>query len=182
MKTNYQKQATDFLTKTGTTFKTEFIKNDYHFVGDTEKRDIYKITLSRGQRVYSFNFGQSINNSGIKIRLRTSGRITQSYAILPEFMTKGKFDIVKFKRWYHSTKYQLANIDEVMEGIAPSEYDVLTCITKYNPDTFENFCYEFGYDTDSKKAEKTYNAVCDEYKNVCALFSDTELSELQEIN
>lgn len=29
-------------------FKTKFLKNDFHFIGDTSKRDIYKVTLSRG--------------------------------------------------------------------------------------------------------------------------------------
>ena len=44
--------------------KVEFLKNDFHFQGDKHKRDIYKITLKRGQREYSFDFGQSLNNSG----------------------------------------------------------------------------------------------------------------------
>ncbi len=63
----------------------------------------------------------------------------------------------------------------------PSIYDVLACLTKYDPGTFEGFCGEFGYDTDGKRAEKTYNAVTNEWNNVKALFTDAEIEELAEI-
>jgi hypothetical protein len=63
----------------------------------------------------------------------------------------------------------------------PSAYDVLSCLTKSDVGTFEDFCSEFGYDTDSRKAEKTYKAVVDEYNNLKRLYSDEQLSELQEI-
>lgn len=67
------------------------------------------------------------------------------------------------------------------KGVAPSAYDVLACLTKYEPGTFEDFCSEFGYDTDSKRAEKTYNAVRDEYLNVSRLFNEDEMEMLREI-
>ena len=41
-------------------FKAEFLENGLHFQGDKDKRDIYNITLKRGQRKYTFKFGQSI--------------------------------------------------------------------------------------------------------------------------
>lgn len=63
---------------------------------------------------------------------------------------------------------------------APSMYDVLTCLTKYDPEGFEDFCSNFGYDTDSRGAERTYNAVVEEWANVEILFGDI-LEELQEI-
>lgn len=62
----------------------------------------------------------------------------------------------------------------------PTMYDILTCLTKYDPGTFENFCSESGYDTDSRTAERTYKAVCKEWDGVNLLFSDI-LDELQEI-
>ena len=65
---------------------------------------------------------------------------------------------------------------------SPNSYDVLACLTKYDPGNFENFCSDFGYDTDSKKAEKTYLAVKDEYLNVTRLFTDSEIEILNEIN
>lgn len=62
----------------------------------------------------------------------------------------------------------------------PNMYDVLTCLTKYDPYNFEDFCGDYGYDTDSRKAEKTYKAVQKEWESVERLFSDV-LEELQEI-
>lgn len=67
-------------------------------------------------------------------------------------------------------------------GEAPSEYDVLACLTKYDPNSFEDFCSDFGYDSDSRRAEKTYKAVCKEWENITKLFTSEEIEQLQEIN
>src|SRR5690606_12168236 len=56
-------------------------------------------------------------------------------------------------------------------GTSPRPYDVLSCLTKYEVGTFENFCSEFCYDTDSRTAYKTYKAVMKEWKNVELLFT-----------
>lgn len=66
-------------------------------------------------------------------------------------------------------------------GLEPRAYDFLTCITKNDPDTFENFCSEFGYDTDSRRAETTYKAVKKEWEKVSKFFSPAEIEALQEI-
>ena len=113
-----------------------FVKHDRRFDDDKDTRDIYDITLTRGTRSYTFNFGQSVAESS-----RTAAKRK-----------------------------------------APTAYDVLACIQKYDPGSFENFCGDFGYDTDSRKAEKTYRTVREEYLQVSRLFSDAELIELQEIN
>ena len=60
----YDKQAIDFLKKCNVTFECEFLKHYYYFSNDTDKRDIYKITLKRGNRFMTVIFGNSINNSG----------------------------------------------------------------------------------------------------------------------
>lgn len=127
---SYEQQAIDFLNSTNTKFKAVYLKHDYHFADDKQRRDIYKITLSRNGKRYSFNFGQSI-----------------------------------------------AGADEI-----PTAYDVLSCLQKYDIGSFEDFCGEFGYDTDSRKAEKIYKAVCKEYESLCRLYSDEELQLMAEIN
>ena len=64
----------------------------------------------------------------------------------------------------------------------PTLYDVLACLTKYDPGSFENFCGDFGYDEDSRRAEKTYKAVCKEFEAMQRLFPESEvLEELAEI-
>lgn len=66
--------------------------------------------------------------------------------------------------------------------IKPTDYDVLSCLTKYDPGTLEDFCSEFGYDTDSIRAGKTYKGVCKEWLMVSNFFTEAEIEELREIN
>lgn len=71
--------------------------------------------------------------------------------------------------------------DKIIRPIAPTLYDVLACLQKYDVGTFEDFCNEFGYDTDSRIAKKTYKAVVKEYDKMCSLFNNDELEILTEI-
>lgn len=64
----------------------------------------------------------------------------------------------------------------------PTAYSVLACLTKYDVGSFEDFCSEFGYDTDSRTAERTYKAVCKEFAGISKLFTTEQLEQLQEIN
>ena len=70
-------------------------------------------------------------------------------------------------------------------GCELSAYDVLSCLQKYDVGTIDDFVSEFGYSVNSwedvKKIEKTYKAVCREYKNVLRVFGDC-MEELAEIN
>jgi hypothetical protein len=125
---NYQQQANDFATATGTKLKINRSDYGYHFTNDKENRYIFNCTLTRKGKRYTFNFGQSI----------------------------------------------------AAGNIPPTMYDVLTCLTKYDPETFEYFCREYGYDTDSIKALETYKAVQREFNGVNRLFADV-LEQLQEI-
>lgn len=63
----------------------------------------------------------------------------------------------------------------------PTMYDILTCLEKYESSDFEDFCSNYGYDNDSRKAYNIYLAVSREYKAVDRLFGDI-MEELQEIN
>ena len=89
------------------------------------------------------------------------------------FKRDGKRFSIRFGQSLKESNYGNAN---------PTAYDVVSCLIKNDPDTFENFCAEFGYDTDSRKAEKIYRAVCEEWEKVSAFFTEKELSILQTIN
>ena len=71
--------------------------------------------------------------------------------------------------------------NDAQAGELPSAYDVLACITKNDPGTFEQFCAEYGYDVDSRKAESVYRAVVKEWQKVRRFFTSKELEQLQEI-
>jgi hypothetical protein len=174
---DYEQQAIDFLQSTGTEFLCEFLKYGKHFQDDKESRDIYKITLKRGKRSYSFNFGQSIAKSK-RFQDKLNKRIyTQSGGNLGDHNYRFLYP-EKFPKNVYEEKY---GDFKVIQGEAPNAYDVLACITKNDPYTFENFCSEFGYDTDSRKAKKVYKAVLNEWQNISMLFSDSEIEKLQEI-
>lgn len=87
----------------------------------------------------------------------------------------------KINRFITEAKTTMVLHAQADKILTPSAYDLLTCLTKSDPGTFEDFCSEFGYDTDSRRAEKVYNAVKKEWDDVNGFFSDAELDELQEI-
>lgn len=60
----------------------------------------------------------------------------------------------------------------------PTFYDVLVCLTKYDPETFEDFCANYDYDEDSRTAERIYKAVVKEWENMNRLFTSEELDLL----
>lgn len=72
------------------------------------------------------------------------------------------------------------SINNTKKRLKPRPYDVLACLTKYDPGTFLNFCSDFGYDSGNSRNKKIYKDVVEEYKNVVRLFHDV-LDQLQEI-
>lgn len=157
----YEKQANAFLEKTGTEFKAEFVSHDLYFPDDKDKRDIYLITLTRkDKKPYSFRFGQSIvrSSSDKKYYREDLKRIGKRH---DEMTFDGRFYKIK--------------------PIPPNAYDVLACVTKYDPESFEDFCSNYGYDIDSCKALDIYLKVQDEWHNIDRLFHDV-MEEIQEIN
>lgn len=71
--------------------------------------------------------------------------------------------------------------------LKPTNYDVLSSITKYEPEDYENFCAGYGYEPldeygrENKESKRIYKKVCIEYKNVAKLWTELELETLREI-
>ena len=248
LETTYEQQADNFLTKTNTTFKSEFVKYDYYFEGDKEKRNVFGITLFKSNHQYKFNFGSSIADSckfvkapitevkkeievfaglglkdypvsgSVKFKLFKNSDFLLSEEELTKLadqMTKdyntsvNRYnDKINKKYTVHHRQTHRLNLSSIEDGAAlqhiqkkikealnktveipqqkeaikrPTAYDVLACLTKYPVDTFEDFCADYGYDEDSRKAYKTYEAVKSEWQNVAMLWNETELEELREI-
>ncbi len=173
----YDKAVEVVAKKYNLEFKAEFLENNYHFQGDKDKRDIYNITLKRVNRKYIFKFGQSLNKSGFYAQY---GR--QKYDLPREKMDLKNHELVIYVKRQFNRDFKNATKDTIIYPIAPTLYDVLTCLQKYEVGTFENFCDDFGYDTDSRTAKKTYKAVVKEYDKMCSLFSNDELEVLQLIS
>jgi len=63
------------------------------------------------------------------------------------------------------------------------EYDALACISSdsYCPETFEEFCNEYGYDSDSRKAFELFELCKQFMSQLNSFFTDEELDALQDI-
>lgn len=156
----YEQQAEDFLTKTKTTIEIEYIGHGMHFDDDKQTRDIYRFTIKKGERKYTATFGQSIVNSGTA---------TADHVFTDDYIRMG--------RPYPNKD----GSDYKQKRKAPRAYDILSCLTKSDPGTFEDFCADFGYNTDSRKAEKVYFAVQKEFKGVCSIWNEAEREQLADI-
>lgn len=176
MKTNYEKQATDFLEKTGCKMTITYKENRKYFPNDKETRDVYDIEIKRGSRVWKFEFGNSMNDSEF---VAVYGKT--KYPIPASFREKSNSEIALYVKQNLQSDFGTVKADHIIRPVEPSEYSVLSCLTKYDPESFENFCSEYGYDEDSRTAERTYNAVVKEWQNVCMIWTDDEIEELREI-
>lgn len=254
---DYDKAAETFLKETNTRLTVKYKTYGKHFPGDTDSRDIYRVTISRNisgkVRKMSFDFGQSLKDTG-RNGLHYTGDIenlkpgfvqvfnaagfgnvsgyvqattkAERENIIEQLQTglmplyeglqvegvKNLFNKNADIRTYYPKKHfvqlpeaeqsklltrwtaeaknmalqntarTLRKITHVQSpAVAPGAYSILSCLTKYDPDTFEDFCGNYGYDTDSRQAEKTYKAVCKEYESLTRLYDSEELEAMAEI-
>ena len=165
----YVKQANDFLTKANATCKIEFggVSRNENWK-EKEKRNWYDVTITTPKGTMNFVFWDSIHNTEI------------SMMTLEQYIEK------KLRRSFNDMSYTEkkktdAKLKELKEEAVPNVYDVLACLQKYDVGTFEDFCSEFGYDEDSRTAERIYIAVVKEYKELSRIFTEEQMEELCEI-
>ena len=60
-------------------------------------------------------------------------------------------------------------------------YSFLVSCEKYEHSDFEDFCNDLGYDEDSRNAEKIYNAVKKQLKQLQNIFTSEQLEAMKEI-
>ena len=174
----YEAQANKFMEDTQTTMTVKYLENGLYFDGDKDKRDIYEITLTKGGRSYTFKFGQSIIHSGDYI-------VTSNYSNLKEIEVKRGQHITEAE--YKKLRFHDIDFKRNHQKAAPTAYDVLACLEKYGVGDIDEFCDEFGYGPfasikEMRRIEKVYKAVCDEYWNLQALYSEAEMEALREIS
>ena len=68
-------------------------------------------------------------------------------------------------------------------GEEPSAYAVLACISRdvHCPEAFKDFCSDYGYDEDSRKAEATFKRCRALAVKLQEFFTEQEQTDLQEI-
>lgn len=169
MKNEYLQQAEDFL-------KSANAKMQINFVGlainrewkEKETRALYEVTITTPRGSYSFDFWDSIYNTKIKA------------------MDYKAYALKRYGRTFEGLNYGeqqtvCRELKAKKAAASPLSYNVLACLTKYEPGTFSNFCSDFGYDEDSRTAERIYFAVQKEYNNLCRIFTAEQMEELADI-
>jgi hypothetical protein len=182
----YTEKADKFLADAGLEFRAVLVGNDCPAYCSDAEKDIdmdkldiyprrthihgkhYRCTISRKDRGHvSFDFWNSYSDS--EFNYIHANWFNRSY---PSVLLK--------KHGFSDSSY--LPIAKGHKGPKnPTAYDLLACITKNDPGTFEWFCSDYGYNTDSRKAEDSYRAVVKEYAKVRKFFTDAELEQLQDI-
>lgn len=169
----YQKQALDFLEKCNAKIKIEFVCTDVNQNwNDNAKRNKYQVTITTPRGKMVFDFWDSIMNTQIMLT---------GYGEFIEKLMRKSHDAVLPKNTPEPRKYF-----EMQKEAKPKAYDVLACLTKYDPGTMNDFFHEFGYEVHSADDMftflNTYNAVVKEYRDLCRIFTEEQMEMLREIN
>ena len=174
---NYEQQANDVANEMGLTLTSRYLGHMKHFENDEQERAVFECTIEKNDESYTFNFGQSVVES-YSIRKGNYGRKKLSMFDVP-FKTKEYFKqalLEEVKVWTTGNEYLIS-----LQKTKPSMYDILTCLQKYEVGDIEEFCQDFGYDSDSITANAVHKKVADEYRNMCRLFTQEELEKLSEV-
>lgn len=127
----YEQQAQGFLDRTGTSIDIVFLRKGKYFPKDKEERDIYDVTLKRGEQEYSFTFGQSLAKTkqdfdyktGRKSQKRIKPTAYDILVCLEKYETPA--DVWEFAREFGYT------IDS-RESLAEVEQTCLAVMNEYN--------------------------------------------------
>lgn len=169
MKNEYTKQAEKFLQDAGATMKIDFQGRAINTMWkEKQLRNLYAVTITTPRGSYTFNFWDSFHNTEITL------------------MNEAKYARECLRRnWKYMTYFEQCKVRTELarkqKEARPNCYDVLACLTKYDPGTFEDFCAEYGYDEDSRTAERVYIAVQNEFANLKRIFYPEQLEAMQEI-
>ena len=166
----YTKQATEFLKKANATIKIEFIGLTINREWkENTPRNLYSITLSSPAGSMTFDFWDSIYNTEVQ---------QMNFTTYAEKRYNRHFDSLNYSEKVKAQR----ELKEKKAAAQPTAYDILACMTKYDPGTFDDFCAEYGYNEDSRTAERIYFAVQKEYTQLAKIFTPEQLEEMQNIN
>lgn len=173
-KTEYDIQAEKFMEMAGLKIQKSYCGHYKRFEDAKYISSQWRIKFSRGEKEFWFDFSNSMNESFSKTDIAGFRRKPLDpkdfhYLAIKEILETG------------DTEHRPLPFALHYEKTPPSDYSILACLTKYDPGTFEAFCGEYGYNTDSRKAEQVYFAVQKEYQNLRGMFSEAELEIMAKI-
>lgn len=135
---------------------------------EKQLRNLYAVTITTPRGSYTFDFWDSVRNT----------EITQMDA---EQYARKHYKMHLYDMNHYEQTQARAKLAKLQKEARPDCYDVLACLTKYDPGTFEDFCSEYGYDEDSRTAERIYIAVQNEFANLKRIFDPEQLEAMREI-
>lgn len=179
----YNEKAIQFLNDTGTSFSIEKAvpQKKPNWAKEGEKYGInYIVTLKNKNGSYTFDYWNSISKAELlehalycKEQRSTNNK-------------KGDVLIKLFKENKITTNPYIMTPNRIIETvetlITPTPYDVLACIDVMYNDTFEDFCFNYGYDDDSITAKRIYDASMLQDRMLRKMFTQEQLEQLQDIN
>ena len=171
--TEYQRQAKDFLESCNATMKINFVGTETNTNwNETDKRNKYHFTIITPKGKMEGDFWDSIYNTEI------------SLMSLDDYFKKRYRRCAKDSTLYEQSKANKA-LALLKADAKPTEYDILACLTKYHVGSMDDFMHEFGYEIKSVREMtnfiNTYNAVVQEYQDLCRIFTETQMERLREI-
>ena len=130
-----------------------------YFEDDQNEREVLTVKVQRGSRKIQFTFGMSINDTDT-------------------LYSKGKS--IDPSTYRESIKYNEAIERATAKIFSGLLYSLLCCMgSDYRCEkSFADFCSEYGYDEDSRKAEKTHRLCLEQSAKLEKIFSEEEAQVL----
>lgn len=165
----YTEQATEFLNKCNASIKIDFAGRATNIEwNEKELRNTYNVTITTPVGSMSFIFWDSIYNTKIT-----------NYTVAEFFEKTRKF--LYADATASEQRKAARELEQKKAEAMPTTYDILATLTKYDPGTFDEFCSEYGFDEDSRRAERIYIAVVKEFKQLERIFTPEQLEAMREI-
>ncbi len=172
----YDVQAREFMESTGLEIEFAYQGHRPYFPGDEEQRAVWNVTFKRkGRKDYTFTFGASIVDSYTAKDMRERTIIGKSISLSELYRIKGYKDALR----NGGGSFQAFVMSRAK--VEPSAYDVLACMDACAPESFSEFCAEFGGNEDSIRERDTFLAVCEQASSLRRMFDSSELERLAEI-
>lgn len=194
----YTEQAEKFLTAHNLTFRAVYVGEDCPSFCEDAAKGITLIpgTFPRKNHIHGSHWRLTISGKDrghLTVDFWDSYRDAELRALGTDAYRRGdtafkfdkakklsaSFDVLKVEPVYAHLAGQQVGIPN--SAPKPTAYDMLACVEKSDPGTFEDFASNFGYDEDSRKAESIYRAVVKQWRETSRFFTSEELTEAQEI-
>ena len=186
----YEKQAMDFLAEFNITFDAVLLGDDCpKFCEDAQQnKNMREVNVfPRRSHIHGKHYRCTFT------RIDTRGQTARTVSYSLDFWNSYADEERNYFAANPIFPWQLPTLPTSLATIArkypkgtkrvkPTAYDVLACLQKNDPGSFEDFCADYGYDTDSRRAEDTWRAVREEWEKVRRFFRSEEMEKLAEIS